>query len=165
MGATYDPNLLPDHRGEYFQHPKARLIQQDYRDIDKNLIAPWKTYEVLTTGTILLIDAIVNCWKMKINDDSYCKVSFSFDVPIIKFKFLFKIYEFNTHSLQVIVESDSQPDIPPIPILPKPKISPSSPSPSKWPHAFDDFDVSPSKKKSPAKPNKAGSSVSGSGRK
>ena len=163
MGATYDPNLLPDHRGEYFQHPKARLIQQDYRDIDKNLIAPWKTYEVLTTGTILLIDAIVNCWKMKINDDSYCKVSFSFDVPIIKFKFLFKIYQFNARSLRVIVESDAQPDIPPIPILPKPKIGPSSASPSKRPHAFDDFDVSPSKKKSPAKPNKAGSSGSGSG--
>lgn len=23
LGATYDPNILPDHHGEYFQHPKA----------------------------------------------------------------------------------------------------------------------------------------------
>lgn len=75
LGATYDPNLLPDHHGDYFQHPKARLIQQDYHDINKNLIPPWKTYEALTTETILLIDATINCWKLKVNEDSYLKVS------------------------------------------------------------------------------------------
>lgn len=75
LGATYDLSLLPDHHGDYFQHPKAHFIQQDYQDVDKNLIAPWKTYEALTTGTIVLIDAVMNCWKMKITEKSYCKVS------------------------------------------------------------------------------------------
>lgn len=73
-GATYDPNLLPDHRGDYFQHPKARLIQQDYTDINKNLIAPWKTYEALPVGTVVLINAAVNCWKMKVTSETYRKV-------------------------------------------------------------------------------------------
>lgn len=69
MGATYDPNLLPDHKGSYFQHPKAKLIQLDYRDINKKLIAPWKTYEALKPGTVVLVDAVVNCWKIQIGKD------------------------------------------------------------------------------------------------
>ena len=87
LGATYDQGLLPDHRGEYFPHPKARLIQHDYRDVNKKLIAPWKTYEALNTGIILLIDAIMNCWKM-INEDSYRKVSFSCHITSLKLTFL-----------------------------------------------------------------------------
>ena len=31
--------------------PKACLIQQDYHDINKNLIPPWKNYEALTAKT------------------------------------------------------------------------------------------------------------------
>ena len=93
LGATHDPDLLPDHHGEYFQHPKAHLIQQDYHHVNKNLIAPWKTYEVLNTGTILLINAIMNCWKMKINEDSYHKVSFSYHIyNFIKVDFSFPRY-------------------------------------------------------------------------
>ena len=93
LGATYDPDLLPDHHGEYFQHPKAHLIQQDYHHVNKNIIAPWKTYEVLNTGTILLINAIMNCWKMKINEDSYHKVSFSYHIyNFIKVDFSFPRY-------------------------------------------------------------------------
>ena len=28
LGETYNPDFLPDHCGNYFQHPKAYLIQQ-----------------------------------------------------------------------------------------------------------------------------------------
>ena len=161
LGATYNPNLLPDHCGNYFQHPKARLIQQDYRNINKDLIPPWKTYEALTAETIVLIDATVNCWKMKVNEDSYRKVSLLKWLAFYQIWFVLEIYQFSARSLRVIVESDVQPDIPPIPILPAPKTNQSSsstPSPSKRSRAFDDFDVSPNKKKSPIKSNKAGSS-------
>ena len=60
----------------------------------------------------------------------------------------------------MIVESDTPPDIPSSCPYPKPKNSPSTPSPSKQPLAFDNFDISPSKKKSATKQNKAGSSSS-----
>ncbi|KAJ7239736.1 hypothetical protein C8J57DRAFT_1528079 [Mycena rebaudengoi] len=40
IGDTYDPNLLPDHRGPYFNHKDAKLIQRDIRDHDDTLIAP-----------------------------------------------------------------------------------------------------------------------------
>ena len=162
LGVTYDLDLLPDHHGEYFQHPKAHLTQQDYHHVNKNIIAPWKTYEVLNTGTILLINTIMNCWKMKINEDSYHKVSFSYHIyNFIKVDFSFPRYinlVFTacewllnlTHHLIFL---------PPVPIL-NPKNSPSTPSPSKQPLAFDNFDISPSKKESATKQNKAGSSSS-----
>ena len=74
---------------------------------------------------------------------------------------IFKIYQFSAHSLQVIIESNIQPGIPPIPILPTPKAnqnSSSTPSPSKWLCPFNNSNISPNKKKSPIKSNKAGSS-------
>ena len=37
---------------------------------------------------------------------------------------IFKIYQFSACSLQVIIESNIQPGIPPIPILPAPKAKP-----------------------------------------
>ena len=87
LGATYDPDLLPDHCGEYLKHLKAHLIQQDHY-VKKNIISLWKTYEALNTRTILLIDAIMNCWKMKVNEDSYHKVSFSYHITSLKLTFL-----------------------------------------------------------------------------
>ena len=38
LGATYDPDLLPDHCGEYLEHLKAHLIQQDHY-VKKNIIS------------------------------------------------------------------------------------------------------------------------------
>ena len=74
-GATYDPNLLPDHCGNYFQHPKVCLIQQLYFDINKSLIALWRTYQTLKTGTVVLVDCGISCWKIKVGQgDGHCKV-------------------------------------------------------------------------------------------
>ena len=53
LGEKYNPDLLPDHHGNYFHHPKAHLIQQYYHNISKDLIPPWKTYEALPTDTVL----------------------------------------------------------------------------------------------------------------
>lgn len=55
VGDTYPPKKLPDHRGEYFNHSKARLVQRDFKDIDGTLIAPHELYEKLTEGTLILV--------------------------------------------------------------------------------------------------------------
>lgn len=52
VGDTYEPDCLPDHRGPYFAHQEAKLVQRDYRDSDGNLIAPHELYGMLTEGTL-----------------------------------------------------------------------------------------------------------------
>jgi hypothetical protein len=47
LRATYNPNLLPNHWGPYFQHPNAKLIQLDSHNVNENLITPWDTYNKL----------------------------------------------------------------------------------------------------------------------
>ncbi|KAJ6620931.1 hypothetical protein B0H10DRAFT_2188317 [Mycena sp. CBHHK59/15] len=50
IGDTYDPDLLPDHRGSYFDHRVSKLVQRDHRDEDEKLIAPHELYSQLTEG-------------------------------------------------------------------------------------------------------------------
>ncbi|KAJ6605639.1 hypothetical protein B0H10DRAFT_2311697 [Mycena sp. CBHHK59/15] len=52
IGDTYDPDLLPDHRGSYFDHRVSKLVQRDHRDEDEKLIVPHELYSQLTEGTL-----------------------------------------------------------------------------------------------------------------
>ncbi|KAJ6540817.1 hypothetical protein DFH09DRAFT_1368480, partial [Mycena vulgaris] len=52
IGDTYDPDLLPDHRGSYFDHRVSKLVQRDHRDEDEKLRAPHELYSQLTEGTL-----------------------------------------------------------------------------------------------------------------
>ncbi|KAJ7492128.1 hypothetical protein FB451DRAFT_1551547 [Mycena latifolia] len=52
IGDTYDPNMLPDHRGPYFNHKISKLVQRNYQDLDGSLIAPHELYVKLTEGTL-----------------------------------------------------------------------------------------------------------------
>ena len=62
--------------GQEIDVENVKLIQLDFRNVDKNLIAPWETYYKLQPGTLVLIDVSLNCWKFQIaNSDSYRKVS------------------------------------------------------------------------------------------
>ena len=63
-GALYSPDLLPDHRGSYFQRKNAKLVQQDIWDDDNNLITPWETYDKLRVGTIVVVDSTLICWHI-----------------------------------------------------------------------------------------------------
>ncbi|KAJ7903688.1 hypothetical protein B0H14DRAFT_952702 [Mycena olivaceomarginata] len=47
----YDPTLLPDHRGSYFDHQEAKLVQGNIKDEDGMPIVPHERYEELTEGT------------------------------------------------------------------------------------------------------------------
>ncbi|KAJ7739436.1 hypothetical protein DFH07DRAFT_965721 [Mycena maculata] len=54
-GYTYKPTILPDHRGDYFNHNRATLVQHNYKDTDGSLIAPYKPYGKLTDRTLILV--------------------------------------------------------------------------------------------------------------
>ncbi|KAF8202894.1 hypothetical protein BJ912DRAFT_920135 [Pholiota molesta] len=119
LGALYDPNLLPDHRGRYFQHKAAKLVQLDMVDIDDNLIAPWDMADKLREGTVVLVEATLVCWHIagKGNGDRDKK-----------------IYQIQGHRLRVLSESDEVVevfDIPDLPMLAAGSSEASSSSPRK----------------------------------
>ncbi|KAJ7633385.1 hypothetical protein DFH06DRAFT_991055 [Mycena polygramma] len=91
LGAHYEPSLLPDYGGSYFNHNKAKLVQQDVRDIKNNLIPPWKLYDALRPGTLILILVSLHCFSM--NDDTTKEIKR-------------RVYQLNAHSIRVLSESD-----------------------------------------------------------
>ncbi|KAF8170545.1 hypothetical protein K438DRAFT_1982692 [Mycena galopus ATCC 62051] len=53
IGDLYDPNLFPEHRGDWFRHSSnVKIVQRDIRDEDDKLIAPFELREKLTEGTL-----------------------------------------------------------------------------------------------------------------
>lgn len=63
LGAFYDPNLLTDHRGDYFRHVNAKLVQFNVRDDDDTLIPPWDMSNKLHSSTVF-INATLVCWHI-----------------------------------------------------------------------------------------------------
>ncbi|KAJ7154986.1 hypothetical protein C8R43DRAFT_1126376 [Mycena crocata] len=92
LGAHYDPALLPDYGGDYFNHIKAKLVQLDVRDVNNKLIAPWNFYDALRPGTLVLILASLHCFLMTDENSKDKKER--------------KIYQINAHSIRVLSESD-----------------------------------------------------------
>lgn len=86
LGSFYDPNLHPGHRGEYFKHVNAKLVQLDIRDEDDNLIPPWDMFDKLRPGTMVLIDATLVCWHIFTKgrgnnmDQRVCSTHFAIDL-------------------------------------------------------------------------------------
>lgn len=71
--ALYDPTLLPDFGGAYFQLRKAKLAQQEFYDIDNNLIPPWEAYDKLRPGTLVSVQVSLECYvkdKKKVSSHS-----------------------------------------------------------------------------------------------
>ncbi|KAF8204733.1 hypothetical protein BJ912DRAFT_1052061 [Pholiota molesta] len=127
VGALYDPNLLPDHRGKYFQHPNAKLVQQDMVDEEENLIVPWDMPKKLREGTVVLVEATLVCWH--ISDR--------------------KVYQIQGHRLRVLAASDEDIETFEIPNFPNSNI-PTEQTPSSSPRkkascAFSSF-APPTKK-------------------
>ncbi|KAJ7042848.1 hypothetical protein C8F04DRAFT_915583, partial [Mycena alexandri] len=92
LGAYYNPCILPDYGGSYFNHSKAKLVQLDVRDTKNELIPPWKFYEALRPGTLVLCLVSLHCFAMV--DDSG------------KERKERKVYQMNAHSIRVLSESD-----------------------------------------------------------
>lgn len=110
LGAYYDPSVLPDYGGSYFNHSKARLVQLDVRDVKNNLIPPWKFYEALRPGTLVLCLVSLHCFTM--SDDSgkdrkERKVCFSLFVCSLDLVTIHRqVYQMNAHSIRILSESD-----------------------------------------------------------
>ncbi|KAJ6591909.1 hypothetical protein B0H10DRAFT_2442150 [Mycena sp. CBHHK59/15] len=132
IGDTYDPDLLPDHRGSYFDHRVSKLVQRDHRDEDGKLIVPHELYSQLTEGTL------------------FC-ARFRFETFIFKGDRASKVYHIYVERLQVLDKGSGNVWSPPVPSL----LAASAPStPRKRtreePEADDAFDsfkgISPKKK-------------------
>ncbi|KAJ7448419.1 hypothetical protein FB451DRAFT_1243090 [Mycena latifolia] len=108
VGDTYPPNRLPDHKGPYFAHDKAKLVQRDYRDVDGSLIAPHELYEKLTEGTLVLV--MVSLVTYVITGQTNEKGE-----PMTNKK----IYHILVERLKILDHGDGQPWSPAVPALPE----------------------------------------------
>ncbi|KAJ7606485.1 hypothetical protein DFH06DRAFT_1348024 [Mycena polygramma] len=92
LGAHYEPALLPDYGGPYFNHVKSKLVQLDVRNINNDLIPPWKFYDALKPGTLVLALVSLHCFVMTDISGKERKER--------------KIYQMNAHSIRVLADSD-----------------------------------------------------------
>ncbi|KAJ7109674.1 hypothetical protein C8R43DRAFT_904739 [Mycena crocata] len=92
LGALYDPRLLSDYGGAYFNQTKARLVQLDVRDGTENgknaLVPPFNFYDRLRPGTLVLISASLHIFVMNDTDAN-------------------GIYQINAHSIKILADSDA----------------------------------------------------------
>ncbi|KAF8995638.1 hypothetical protein BDQ17DRAFT_1330452 [Cyathus striatus] len=58
----YEPSNLPDYQGSYYQLNKAKLVQQDFKDVNGSPIRPWEVHDKLRPGTLVVIDASLIEW-------------------------------------------------------------------------------------------------------
>lgn len=65
LGDFYDPNRLPDYGGPFFALRFNKLIQLDVRGVDNKLIPPWKFYEELRPGTLILANCSLHVFLME----------------------------------------------------------------------------------------------------
>ncbi|KAJ7024242.1 hypothetical protein C8F04DRAFT_969285 [Mycena alexandri] len=92
LGAFYEPSVLQDYGGSYFNHTKAKLVQLDVRNIKNELIPPWEFYEALRPGTLVLWLVSLHCFSMTDDGGKERKER--------------KVYQMNAHSIRVLSESD-----------------------------------------------------------
>jgi hypothetical protein len=147
VGALYDPNLLPDHRGKYFQHPNAKLVQQDMVDEEENLIVPWDMPKKLREGTVVLVEATLVCWHIS---DRKVRLSRScIFASNTQLTHNIQVYQIQGHRLRVLAASDEDIETFEIPNFPNSNI-PTEQTPSSSPRkkascAFSSF-APPTKK-------------------
>jgi hypothetical protein len=67
LGAFYEPATLYDCRGSYFQFGGNKLRQLDIRDEASQLIPPWKCYDELRPGTLVLVKASLHIYAFTDN--------------------------------------------------------------------------------------------------
>ena len=96
--------LLSDYRGPYFDHREARLKQLDIRDEEKKLIAPWKLYDALKPGTMILADISLHCYiypKKNQNEDGRKVNGTHILVNSPLLNIFFEIYQITAHKIQI----------------------------------------------------------------
>ncbi|KAJ7601313.1 hypothetical protein DFH06DRAFT_1353404 [Mycena polygramma] len=126
LGAHYEPSVLPDYGGSFFNHNKAKLVQHDIRDVQNNLIPPWKLYEALRPGTLVLLLVSLHCFLM--SDETGKEIKR-------------KIFQLNAHSIRVLSESDEPVEERTRPIAPNSTERVTAKLPARAMGSFDNFVV------------------------
>ncbi|KAJ7439440.1 hypothetical protein B0H11DRAFT_2253912 [Mycena galericulata] len=153
IGAHYEPALLPDFGGDYFNLVKAKLVQHDICDVNNNLIPPWDLYDALKPGTLVLVLVTLHCFNMVDDGGKERKER--------------KIYQMNAHSIRVLAESDEYVEPRTRPIAPTAANRVTASLPARATASFNNFTIPVAAKSvgsgvaSPAG-SQAGSSVGGS---
>ena len=120
-GAYYDPRLLPDYGGPCFDHREARLKQLDIHDEEKKLIPPWKLYDALKPGTIILADISLHCYiypKKTPNEDGRKVFNECCQLKDVDLIFRPQIYQITAHKIQIMDKSDQAVEPRSVPRLP-----------------------------------------------
>ncbi|KAJ7435647.1 hypothetical protein B0H11DRAFT_2256979 [Mycena galericulata] len=134
LGAYYDPRVLEDYRGPYFQQTNAKLMQLDVRDVNNKLIPPWRQYAGLRNSTLVLALVTVHIYTFTDGRGDSSRDR--------------KTVQLNAHSIRVLDESDYpvQKRTPPIPrtMLDDVSAGPSTPvAASSSANGFKNFVVTP----------------------
>ncbi|KAG6847525.1 hypothetical protein H0H93_007574 [Arthromyces matolae] len=93
MGAFYDPRLNDDYRGDLFKLVDDKLVQLDVRTAKNELIAPWKFYDALKPGTLILAECTLHIFLMEDTKKGFTR----------------KTYQINARSIRVLDGSDADP--------------------------------------------------------
>ncbi|KAJ6570780.1 hypothetical protein B0H10DRAFT_1964510 [Mycena sp. CBHHK59/15] len=103
VGDTYSPDLLADHKGDYFAHDKVKLVQRPYKDENGHLIAPHELYSKLVEETLFSAKISLSMYIMKDRNP----------------RFLYsKIYHINVEKLTILDPGYGPAWTPAIPTLP-----------------------------------------------
>jgi hypothetical protein len=62
IGALYNINKMPDHRGSLFDHKKSKLVQLPVYDLDNNLIPTYQLSHRLRVGSIIMAKCSLQCY-------------------------------------------------------------------------------------------------------
>ncbi|KAF8068633.1 hypothetical protein FPV67DRAFT_1668709 [Lyophyllum atratum] len=66
-GSYYEPTVLPDFGGPFFSIVHNKLVQQDIRDPDDQLIHPADIYSALRPGTLIMAEATLHAFLLRDN--------------------------------------------------------------------------------------------------
>ncbi|KAF9024872.1 hypothetical protein BDP27DRAFT_1376691 [Rhodocollybia butyracea] len=90
LGAQYDPHVLSNYGGLLFCQRLAKLKQADFRNVKGDLIPPWRYYNELRPGTLIIANISIAVYV----------------IPGKEGRMDRKIYHANINSLKVLAYSD-----------------------------------------------------------
>lgn len=62
LGALYNIDKMPDHRGSLFDHKKSVLVQLPIYDYDNKLIPTFQLSHQLRVGTVIMAKCTLQCY-------------------------------------------------------------------------------------------------------
>ncbi|KAJ7626989.1 hypothetical protein FB45DRAFT_1082011 [Roridomyces roridus] len=82
VGDEYHPDILPEHRGSYFAHNNAVVVQRELLDENEKLIAPNEIAQTLTEGTLFIATVSLEFYNFK--EDHYPSKTYHVHIDTLK---------------------------------------------------------------------------------